>query len=74
MLIEMKVLVKKNVYLLLDEEHKKGEKHLQDLLEKIDWYRFKPHLGESLLSTEGSKSSKSFRRTILADFPFMAKL
>lgn len=46
----MKVLVRKSVFLYLEEDYKKNEEALQKLLDKINDYRMKPVAGEIMIS------------------------
>lgn len=68
----MKILEKKSVFINLNAQYRKNELDLERILEKVSEYRQKPMLGESLISKD--TPHQSIRRSILSDFPFMAKL
>ena len=70
--IEMKVLEQKSIFTILSTKYRKDEESLQAILDKINMYRFKPSFGDALISK--NIHHKSLRRSIVMNFPFMAKL
>ena len=74
---DMGILRQKSVFLMLDDRFRNDEQLLTALLDQIQTYRCQSNLGESLtgLGPNGTPhSSVSLRRSLMVEFPFMAKL
>jgi len=73
-LIEMKVLSKRSNFINLSDEYKQldGEKRLLKLIQHIGQYRMKP-ISQGVFD-EIDPEVRNLRRTVLHDFPIMAKL
>ena len=72
MFVEQGVLVRRGQYVELNEQFQEDEAQILDLLEQINKYRNKTQLGDLFLLNDPKKGL--FRRSILTQFPFMAKL
>jgi len=70
----MKVFTKRSNYINLSPEYSKstGEKKLIELIAQIGVYRMKPTSQD--VFDEVSTAVKDLRRTVIHDFPIMAKL
>lgn len=68
----MKILVRKSVFIQLSEDFRKNEILLQELLNRINEFRMKSVIPQQIVQQSSPK--QSLRKSILADFPFMAKL
>ena len=66
----MKVFNKRSNYINLNRDY--GEKRLAKLIEQVGQYRMKP-TSQSVLD-EFKSEVRDLRRTVLHDFPIMAKL
>lgn len=70
--IQMGILVKEGNYVEISEKLPGGEKFILDLLEQINKFRNKVLIGDVL--TLNDPKTGLFRRSIMVQFPFMAKL
>lgn len=70
--IEQGVLSKKGMYLELNEKYQDDETQIIDMLEHINNFRSATQIGDVLMLNDPKKGL--FRRSMLAKFPFMAKL
>ena len=70
--IEQGVLSKKGMYLELNEKYQDDETQIIDMLEYISHFRSATQIGDVLMLNDPKKGL--FRRSMLAKFPFMAKL
>ena len=70
----MKVFTKRSNYINLSREYQgvDGEKRLLKLIEQVGQYRMKP-TSQGVLD-ELNSEVRDLRRTVLHDFPIMAKL
>jgi len=75
---ELGVLVQKSVFIMLSDSYRSDETLLTGLLEQINDYRCSTNVEEalsSILQADGKvKNSQSLRRSLMIEFPFMAKL
>ena len=69
--IEKGILVKTGKYVELNEKYSEDEGKVVEMLEQINRFRQKPVQGEMLLN---DPKTGLFRRSMMAQFPFMAKL
>lgn len=70
--IELKILTKEGRYLELNEKYQDNETQIIDMLEYINKFRSMTQAGDVGMINDPKKGL--FRRSILAKFPFMAKL
>ena len=70
--IELGILSKKGMYLELNEKYQESEAQVVDMLEQINKYRSTSQIGDVLSLNDPKKGL--FRRSMMAKFPFMAKL
>ena len=70
--IEMGILTKTGKYVELNEKFENDEDKVVEMLEYINTFRMRPHHGDVLSLSDPSKGL--FRRSMMARFPFMAKL
>ena len=70
--IEWGVLTKSGMYVELSEQYQTDESHILDMLEQINKFRSKTQIGDVLMLNDPKKGL--LRRSIMAQFPFMAKL
>ena len=70
--IDFGILQKQGMQLELQEQYQNDESHLLDTLEKINRYRSKTQIGDILMLNDPKKGL--FRRSMISQFPFMAKL
>ena len=70
--IENGFLSKNGIYLELNEQHQKDESQIINFLETINKFRSTLQIGEVLSLNDPKKGL--FRRSMMAKFPFMAKL
>lgn len=70
--IDMKILHKQGTYLELSENYHDDETAIIELLEQINRFRSKSQIGDVLMLNDPKKGL--FRRSIISQFPFMAKL
>lgn len=75
---EMGVLVQKSVLLMLSDKYRNDETLLTNLIEQVNQYRCRTNIPEALASpfqdNGAVHNSQSLRRSLMVDFPFMAKL
>ena len=70
--IEKGVLTKQGMYVELSEKYHTDESSIIDMLEKMNKFRLTQQIGDVLMLDDPKKGL--FRRSMLAKFPFMAKL
>ena len=73
-LIERGILIKTGKYVELNETFSEDEGKLVELLQLIGKFRQKPRTGDKLTLGYVAEDSTMLRRSIMAQFPFMAKL
>lgn len=70
---ETGVMQQKSTYIMLSERYRSDERLLTNLLEQINQYRSHASVPE-VLAKIAPHSSQTLRRSLMVDFPFMAKL
>ena len=78
---EMGVLQQKSVFLLLSDKFRNDDQLLTALLEQVNTFRCQTSLQESLgssgqpaIAQSPGVTTSSLRRSLMVEFPFMAKL
>lgn len=70
--IEKGVLSKAGMYVQLNEQYQEDEEQILQMLEEMNRFRSTQQIGDALALNDSNKAL--LRRSMLARFPFMAKL